>query len=146
MIKTKNFALLVIPFLIVFSACSSFGSVSRSYDYSKDEIWEAMKTCIQQDHGGIKKVEYNPPTIISNIAVRDKKFGMDKATYQVYASLSGFVRPFVVDVEVRSYQTGEESEGYTSDRPKAQEIIERITKYLNDRKYNSSLQDEYKPY
>lgn len=127
-------------------ACSTFGTVSKSYNHSKQEIWSAMTSVIQKNYGGIKKIDPNPPTIVSNLTVKDKKFGIDKTAYQVFAGLSGFSRPYVVDVEIRSYPTGEEGSDYNVDRDKAQEVIDQIGVLLEHRKYNSSLQDQYQPY
>jgi len=135
---------LFLPALL--SNCSSFGSVSKSYNYSKQEIWSAMSAVIQKNYGGTKKVNPNPPTMVSNLTVKDKKFGIDKTAYQVFAGLSGFSRPYVVDVEVRTYPTGEESPDYSIDRDKAQEVIDQVGILLEHRKYNSSLQDQFQPY
>jgi hypothetical protein len=138
----------VLCFLVSVSLnyCSTFGTVSRSYNYSKQEIWSAMSAVIQKNYGGVKKVNPSPPTIVSNLVVKDKKFGIDKTAYQVFAGLSGFSRPYVVDVEIRAYPTGEESSDYSIDRDKAQEVIDQIGILLEHRKYNSSLQDQFQPY
>ena len=143
----KNLAfLLSLVFLITISGCSTFGAVSRSYNYSKQQIWNAIRVVITNNHGGIKRIEQEPPTAISNLSVKDKKFGIDKSAYQALASLSGFNRPYVVDIEVRVYPTGEESTSYTKDSDKAEQIQDEISKYLYDKRYNSSLQDNYIPY
>jgi hypothetical protein len=131
---------------VLLSSCSTFGTVSRSYNYSKPEIWSAMSAVIQKNYGGVKKINPNPPTMVSNLTVKDKKFGIDKTAYQVFAGLSGFSRPYVVDVETRAYATGEENSDYSIDRDKAQEVIDQIGILLEHRKYNASLQDEFQPY
>jgi len=125
--------------------CSTFG-VSRGYNYSKQQIWEAINTTINRDYGGVSRIEHDPPTAVSNLSVKDKKFGIDKSAYQVFAGVSGFNRPYVVDVEVRVYPNGDEKESYSKDKDKAEEIQNEITKYLYDKRYNSSMQDLYIPY
>jgi len=143
--KTITF-LFSFVFFITLSNCSTFGSVSRSYSYSKQQIWNAINVVLTNNHGGVKRIEQEPPTAVSNLAVKDKKFGIDKSAYQVFASLSGFIRPYVVDIEVRVYPTGEETENYIKDNNKAEQIQDEITKYLYDKRYNASLQDTYIPY
>ena len=140
----KFICLMSIP--VFFGSCSTFGTVSKGYSYSKQEIWASMSSIVEKNYGGIKRITPNPPTIISNLTVKDKKFGIDKTAYQAIIGLSGFNRPYVVDVEVRSYPSGEESGDYSVDRDKAQDIIDQIAVLLEHRKYNSSLQDEYQPY
>jgi len=143
--KALLFSSVILIILANFS-CSTFGTVSKSYQYSKPEIWYAMTTVVDKNYSGIKKIIPNPPTMISNLSVKDKKFGIDKTAYQVYASLSGFSRPFVVDVDVRAYPSGDENGDFSTDRDKAQEVIDQIEILLEHRKYNASLQDEYLPY
>jgi len=138
--------LLSFVFLITLNNCSTFGAVSRSYNYSKPQIWNAISVVLANNYGGVKKIEQEPPTAVSSLSIKDKKFGIDKSAYQVFASLSGFTRPYVVDIEVRVYPNGEENGDYTKDRNKAEEIQEEIAKYLYDKRYNSSLQDTYIPY
>ncbi|MFH1223716.1 MAG: hypothetical protein V1647_05180 [Pseudomonadota bacterium] len=132
--------------LVSVFSCSSLGTVSRGYSFSRQQIWTAINDVVATKHGGIKKITQDPPTAISKLNVKDKKFGIDKSMYQVYASLSGFERPYFVDVEVRVYPNGDETESYGSDRPKAQEVQDDIKEYLNNKRYNSTLQDDYKPY
>ncbi len=136
---------LSVGFLIIFAGCTTFG-VSRGYNYSKQQIWEAINTTINKNHGGVKRIEQEPPTAVSNLSVKDKKFGIDKSAYQVFASLSGFKRPYVVDIEVRIYPNGDEKEDYSKDKDKAEEIQDEITQYMYDKRYNSSMQDLYMPY
>lgn len=138
--------LLSLTFFITISGCSTFGAVSKSYNYSKQQIWNAINVVIATNHSGVKRIEQEPPTAVSNLSVKDKKFGIDKSAYQVFASLSGFTRPYVVDIDVRVYPNGEESENYIKDKDKAQEVQDEISKYLYDKRYNSSLQDMYVPY
>ncbi|MEI6092144.1 MAG: hypothetical protein WCQ47_00495 [bacterium] len=141
-----NLIMSVVLVLFV-SACGTFGVVSRSYDYSKQDIWSAMTTIINKNYNGVKKITPDPPTMISNLTVKDKKFGIDKTTYQVFGSVAGFSRPYVADIEVRSYANGEETtRHYDVDREKAQEIIDQIGILLEHRRYNSSIQDQYMPY
>lgn len=132
--------------MVFAGSCATFGTVSKSYNYSKQEIWSAMSSVIDKNYSGIKKILPNPPTMISNLTIKDKQFGIDKTAYQVYASLSGFSRPYVADVEVRSFANGEEGSSYDADREKAQEIIDQISVLLEHRRYNSSIQDQYLPY
>ena len=143
--KTAAF-LLSLVFFITLNGCSTFGAVSRSYNYSKQQIWNAINVVITNNHGGMKRIEQEPPTAVSNLSVKDKKFGIDKSAYQVFAGLSGFTRPYVVDIEVRVYPTGEETSDYIKDRDKAEQVQDEISKYLYDKRYNSSLQDTYIPY
>ena len=138
--------LLSLALFITISGCTTFGAVSRSYSYSKQQIWNALNVVITNNYGGIKRIEQEPPTAVSNLSVKDKKFGIDKSAYQVFASLSGFTRPYVVDVEVRVYASGEETESYSKDNNKAEQIQNEISKYLYDKRFNSSLQDTYVPY
>jgi hypothetical protein len=138
-------SLLSICLLVVMTGCSAFG-VSRGYNYSKQQIWEAINTTLSKNYGGVKRIEQEPPTAVSNLSVKDKKFGIDKSAYQVFAGVSGFNRPYVVDVEVRVYPNGDEKESYSKDKGKAEEIQDELTKYLNDKRYNSSMQDLYVPY
>jgi hypothetical protein len=142
----KTACLLSFVFFITISGCTTFGAVSRSYNYSKQQIWNAITVVLSTNHGGVKRVEQEPPTAISNLSVKDKKFGIDKSAYQAFTSLSGFTRPYVVDIEVRVYPTGEESTDYSRDNDKAEQIQNEISKYLYDKRYNSSLQDTYVPY
>jgi hypothetical protein len=137
--------LLGLGFLVIMTGCSTFG-VSRGYNYSKQQIWEAINTTLNKNYGGIKRIEQDPPTAVSNLSVKDKKFGIDKSAYQVFAGISGFNRPYVVDVEVRVYANGDEKEDYSKDKGKAEEIQDEITKYLYDKRYNASMQDLYIPY
>ena len=143
--KTIAF-LLSLVFFITLNGCSTFGTVSRSYNYSKSQIWDAISTVIKNNYGGMKRIEQEPPTAISNLSIKDKKFGIDTSAYQVFAGLSGFNRPYVIDIEVRVYPNGEEGSKYTQDRKKAEQIQDEISKTLFDKKYNSSLQDTYIPY
>ena len=143
--KVSVGSLLSICLLVVMTGCSAFG-VSRGYNYSKQQIWEAINTTLGKNYGGVKRIEQEPPTAVSNLSVKDKKFGIDKSAYQVFAGVSGFNRPYVVDVEVRVYPNGDEKESYSKDKAKAEEIQDEITKYLNDKRYNSSMQDLYIPY
>ena len=139
--------LLSLGFLTTTSSCVSFGTVSKAYNYTKQQIWEAATAVINKNYSGVKRIEQDePPTLVSNLSVKDKKFGIDKSAIQVLCSLSGFIRPYVVDVDVRIYPTGEETGGYSKDRVLAQEVQEKISQYLQNKKYNSSLQDTYKPY
>lgn len=138
-------SLLSLFFLVMMTACSGFG-VSRGYNYSKQQIWDAINTTINNNYGGVKRIEQEPPTAVSNLSVKDKKFGIDKSAYQVFAGVSGFNRPYVVDIEVRVYPNGDEKENYSKDKNKAEEIQDELTKYLYDKRYNSSMQDLYVPY
>ncbi len=142
--KIMTFSLSLV-FLITLSGCSSFGAVSRNYNYSKQQIWSATNAILTNNYGGVKRIDQEPPTAVSGLSVKDKKFGIDKSAYQVFASLSGFTRPYAVDIEVRVYPNGEENSDYTKDRDKAEQIHDEITKYLYDKRYNSSLQDNYIP-
>jgi hypothetical protein len=144
--KKTMAVLLGLGFLVTINGCTSLGAVSRSYNYSKQQIWGAINAVLTSNHGGIKRIEQEPPTAVSNLSIKDKKFGIDKSAYQVFASLSGFTRPYAVDVEVRVYPTGDESSAFVKDRDKAEQIQEEISKYLYDKRYNSSLQDNYIPY
>ena len=145
--KVKIYSIL---FLTVFTAClfacSSFGTVTRGYSDTRERIWEAMTVAIQKYYGSVKKIESDPPTIVSNLLIKDVQFGLDKTTYQAFASLMGFTRPYVVDVRVRVYPKGREGGEYTEDRNRAEEILDYINTYLKDRKYNTTLQDDYEPY
>ena len=143
--KVTTFLLSLIFFLTLYG-CSTFGAVSRSYNYSKQQIWNAISVVLATNHGGIKRVEQEPPTAVSNLSVKDKNFGIDKSAYQVLASLSGFTRPYVVDIVVKVYPSGIESSDYVKDGDKAEQIQDEISKYLYDKRYNSSLQDTYIPY
>jgi len=128
------------------STCSTFGTVSKSFYYPKPDIWSAMMKVVDKNYGGIKKINPNPPTMVSSLTIKDRKFGIDKTAYQAFAGLTGFNRPYVVDIEVRAYASGEENSSYTIDRERAQEIIDQIETLLEHRKYNASLQDEFEPY
>ena len=143
--KTITF-LLNLVFFITIGGCTTFGAVSRSYNYSKQQIWNAINSVLVANHGGVKRIEQEPPTAVSNLSVKDKKFGIDKSAYQVFASLSGFTRPYVVDIDVRDYPSGQEEPNYVKDSDKAEQIQDEISKYLYDKRYNSSLQDTYIPY
>ena len=143
--RTITFTFIFVFFSIL-TSCSTLGTVSRSYRYSKHDIWSAMTDVVVKNYGSIKRVDPDPPTIVSNLSIKDKVFGVEKTSYQVYASLSGFSRPFVVDVEVRVYETGEESKNYKVDRQKAQEILEQTGVLLEYRKHNASIQDRFLPY
>jgi hypothetical protein len=146
-LKEKTVILSFALFLFcIFNSCSTLGTVSRSYRFSKQDIWSAMTDVIVKNYGSIKRVDPNPPTIVSNLSIKDKVFGVEKTSYQVYASLSGFSRPFVVDVEVRVFPTGQESTNYKVDRQKAQEILEQIDVLLEYRRHNASIQDRFLPY
>lgn len=105
-----------------------------------------MKQVVDKNYNGIKRIDPDPSTIVSNLFLKDQQFGIDKTAYQVVVDLSGFTRPYVVDVEVRVYSDGEEKAKYSTDRNKAQEIINQITAELNNKKYNTSLQEEFAPY
>ena len=142
----KKLVLFCISSLVIFSSCSSFGTVSRGYSYSKQQIWDAITTTINKNHGGVNRIDQEPPTVVSNLSVKDKKFGIDKSAYQVFAGLTGFTRPYFVDVEVRVYSEGQENGDYVKDREKAEEIQDEISKYLYNKRYNSSMQDAYTPY
>ena len=137
---------LLLAMTAVISTCSTFGTVSKSFYYSKPDIWAAMMKVVDKNYGGIRKINPDPPTMVSNLTIKDKKFGIDKTAYQAFAGLTGFNRPFVVDVEVRAYGSGEEGTSYSIDREKAQEIIDQVGLLLEHRKYNASLQDEFEPY
>jgi len=139
-------SILVLFLVASFLSCSSLGTVSRGYDYSKQQIWEAINTIIAKKHGGVKSITQKPTTAISNMSVLDKKFGMDKSSYEVHASLTGFERPYFVDIEVRVYANSDDTTSYTKDINKAQEIQDEIKDYLYHRKYNSTLQEDYKPF
>ena len=143
--KSPFVLLLSLALLVVITGCSAFG-ISRGYNYSKQQIWEAINTTLSKNYGGIKRIEQEPPTAVSNLSVKDKKFGIDKSAYQVFAGISGFNRPYVVDVEVRVYPNSDENESYSKDKAKAEEIQDELTKYLYDKRYNSSMQDLYIPY
>jgi hypothetical protein len=145
-LEEKIIIVLGFIFLSTLMSCSTLGTVSRSYRYSKQEIWSAMTDVVVKNYGSIKRVDPDPPTIVSNLSIKDKVFGVEKTSYQVYASLSGFNRPFVVDVEVRVYPSGEESKSYKVDRQKAQEILEQIGVLLEYRRHNASIQDRFLPY
>ena len=146
-LKEKRIILgLSLVLFYVLSSCSTLGTVSRSYRFSKQEIWSAMTDVVVKNYGSIKRVDPDPPTIVSNLSIKDKVFGVEKTSYQVYASLSGFSRPFVVDVEVRVFPTGQESSNYKVDRQKAQEILEQIDVLLEYRRHNASIQDRFLPY
>ena len=144
--KTKSlFATLFILFIV--SSCSTTtGNVSRGYNFPKDKIWYSIKLVIDKNYSGIKRIDPDPSTITSNLFLKDQQFGIDKTAYQVVVGLSGFTRPYVVDVEVRVYSEGEEKSKYSTDRGKAQEIINLITTELSNKKYNTSLQEEFAPY
>ena len=144
--KTLINMILLLAMTVAISTCSTFGTVSKSFYYSKADIWSAMMKVVDKNYGGIKKVNPEPPTMVSSLIVKDKKFGIDKTAYQAFAGLTGFNRPLVVDVEVRAYASGEEGSSYTIDREKAQEIIDQVGLLLEHRKYNASLQDEFEPY
>ena len=143
--KSPFVLLLSLALLVVITGCSAFG-ISRGYNYSKQQIWEAINTTLSKNYGGIKRIEQEPHTAVSNLSVKDKKFGIDKSAYQVFAGISGFNRPYVVDVEVRVYPNSDENESYSKDKAKAEEIQDELTKYLYDKRYNSSMQDLYIPY
>lgn len=148
MIKTTSVrAVLITLCCIGLVSCSTTtGNVSRGYNMKKDKIWNSAKEIINRNYGGIKKIEPEPPTIISNLFLKDQQFGIDKTAYQAVVGLSGFTRPYVVDVEVRVYPDGEESSKYSTDRGKAQEIVDQITAHINYKKHNTSLQEEFAPY
>jgi len=141
----KFFTIMLFCFGIT-SCSTTTGTVSRAYNRTKDKIWFSVKDVINRNYGGIKKIEPEPPTVISNLFLKDQQFGIDKTAYQAVVGLSGFTRPYVVDVEVRIYPTGEETAKYSTDRAKAQEIVDQITANLNYKKYNTSLQEEFAPY
>ncbi len=105
-----------------------------------------MKDVVNKNYGGVKKIEPDPPSMVSNLFLKDQQFGIDKTAYQAVVGLSGFTRPYVVDVEVRVFPDGEEKDKYSTDRRKAQEIINQITAELNHRKYNTPMQEEFTPY
>lgn len=127
-------------------SCATIGNVSRGYNDTREKIWYAMKEVMNKHYNGIKRMESDPPTVYSNLSFKDQQFGIDKTAYQVVASLSGFTRPYMVDVEVRVYPDGEERMKYSTDGSKAQLVMDQIAIMLYDKKYNTSLQEEFAPY
>jgi len=144
--KIRFVLLFISLFFMTVVSCAGFGTVSRGYGYTKQQIWEAVTIIMNKNYGGVKRIEQDPPTAVSGLTVKDKKFGIDKSAYQVFAGLSGFTRPYTVDVEVRVYDDGVESSSYSKDKGKAGEIQDEIANYLYDKRFNSSLQDAYIPY
>lgn len=146
-IRKISFSLLSGLILATLCSCSTtIGNVSRGYNYTKDKIWYCAKDVVNKNYGGVKRIEQDPPTIFSNLFLKDQQFGIDKTAYQAVVSLSGFTRPYVIDVEVRVFEEGEEKSKYSTDRAKAQEIVNQITTDLNEKKYNTPIQEEFAPY
>jgi hypothetical protein len=145
-INTNIFSCSIFSLFILTSCSTTTGTVTRGYNTTKDKIWYSMKEVIKKDYGGIKRLEPDPPTVVSGIFMKDHQFGIDKTGYQAYVSLSGFTRPYVVDVEVRVFPEGYETQKYSTDRAKAQEIINKVTQHINDKKYNMSMQEEFAPF
>ena len=105
-INTNIFSCSIFLLFLLTSCSTTTGTVTRGYNTTKDKIWYSMKEVIKKDYGGIKRLEPDPPTVVSGIFMKDQQFGIDKTEYQAYVSLSGFTRPYVVDVEVRVFPEG----------------------------------------
>jgi hypothetical protein len=143
-----NKKILIISSLIVIlaSACASFGNVSMSFDSSKEKIWDAMKYVAIKEYGNITEVKKDPLTIVTATKQKDKEFGLDKTIYEAYMTLTGFSRPYVIDVEVRVYPDGIRNSNYEMDSDAAGKLIQEIKQYIDTKGADVNLWRDFRPY
>ncbi|MBN1113902.1 MAG: hypothetical protein JXA66_01035 [Oligoflexia bacterium] len=138
--------ILIAALFVAVASCSTFGNITMTYDTSQERVWQAINVTIEGMYGGIESTKSDPPTVISLIKLKDKEFGLDKRSSQAIVTLTGFKRPFVVDIEVRIYAEGKASEEYEVDRDTATLIHTRVREYIIDQEDNFSFKEDFAPY
>jgi hypothetical protein len=131
--------------IVVIAGCSSFGSVSMSYDAPRQRIWTSIERILIDEYGGVQEVLQNPPTAVSKIKLKDAEFGLEKSSFQAFVVLSGFSRPYSVDIEVREYPTDKASDNYRHNVSKAGEILEKIKDIVGKQEASNLIKD-FRPY
>jgi hypothetical protein len=135
----------IISISLLTNTCSSFGTVSMSYDSSLQKIWLATEQILVNDYGGILELHQNPTTAISKIKRKDEEFGLEKTSYQAFVTVRGFSRPYSVDVQVREYSTEKASDDFSNNTEKAGEILDQIKEKLEKQEATNIIKD-FKPY
>lgn len=121
-------------FLLIFINCSSYGDIQRLYpDTTRKEIWEAMQEVVIEEFSSINIIKRNPPTIISARKKVDKEFGLDKTEHQATLKLTGFNRPYFVDVSVKKFSDSSEK-NHSYDYKYAEKLLNMIDLKLKNNK------------
>ena len=122
-------------FLFLFYSCSTYGDIQRLYENTnREELWEAMQEVVILEFSDIESVSNNPPKIVSTIKKVDQEFGLDKTERKAFLELTGFNRPYFVQVKVKVFPNGFSSDDYSYDYKYAEKILNLIDKKIKDNK------------
>ena len=151
--KKNKVNIFVIFFLIgvltLFFACATSGinSLTQTYSAPRELIWKGMVRALAKEYISFADVIAHPPTLVTKPLYVDKQFGVDKTVYIATASLTGFSRPYAVDVIVKKYPNYEiHPEIFTVDLDKASIILEDIRNFIKKERFNFSIKDQFTPY
>lgn len=134
----KNFIVLA---LFLISSCSSYGDIQRLYESSsRQEIWEAMQEVVISEFSDIEAILKNPPSIVSVTKKIDQEFGLDKTEFKAYLSLTGFNRPYFVEVKVKKFSDGTDPSNYSYDYKYAEKILNLIDQKIKENRSKNIFQ------
>lgn len=130
--------------LILFS-CATYGDIQRSYgNNTREEIWTAMQEVMIQEFEIIEEVLDSPPSLISVTKKVDKEFGLDKTEYKAYLKLSGFNRPYFIEIKVKNFPNGEKEKDYSYDFKYAEIILNLIDERIKKNR-GKNIFEKFKP-
>ena len=143
----KNLIVAGLLGVFVYSCSNSYDNLVRTYDAPRRLIWKAMVRVLAAEYTSFDKVLVHPPTLITKPLMVDKEFGVDKTAYVATVRLTGFTRPYAVDVVVKKYPDllGNPSV-YTVDLDKGAKILAGIEKFIEQERFNFSIKDQFTPY
>lgn len=126
-------------------SCASYGDIQRSYENNtREEIWIAMQEVVIQEFQDIEQVLDDPPSIVTALKTIDKEFGLDKTQYRAYLKLTGFNRPYFIQIVVKNFPNGEEQKRFTYDFKYAERILNLIDERIR-RNRGKNIFEKYKP-
>ena len=134
---------------LIFLSCSNtgFNNLAQTYNAPRELIWKGMVRVMSKEYLGFTKVKAKPPTLITKPLYLDKEFGVNKTAYIARARLTGFTRPYAVDVTVKKYlDIVKHPDIFELDMNRASVILEGIRKFIEEERFNFSIKDQFSPY
>lgn len=136
-------------FVLFYFSCSStgFNNLVQTYSAPRELIWKGMVRVMSKEYIGFAQVKAKPPTLITKPLYIDKEFGVNKTVYIARARLTGFTRPYAVDVVVKKYKDIiKHPDIFELDMNRASSILEGIRKFIEEERFNFSIKDQFSPY
>lgn len=104
----------------------------------------AMQEVVIAEFERIEEVHDSPPSLVSSLKTVDKEFGLDKTQYRAYLNLTGFNRPYFIQIVVKTYTNGEAAKDFTYDFKYAERILNLIDERINKNR-GKNIFEKYKP-